>query len=81
MILKLYGSAVTFYERYPAENLTPEQKQALGASDDEDQWTYNINKCICLLSRWPFFDTYEKFLLFLHEISCSNEPQPVPIER
>ncbi|CAH1404549.1 unnamed protein product [Nezara viridula] len=79
---KLYGSAVTFYERYPAENLTPEQKQALGACDDsEDQWTYNINKCICLLSRWPFFDTYEKFLLFLHEISCSNEPQPVPIER
>ncbi|XP_014271111.1 DENN domain-containing protein Crag isoform X3 [Halyomorpha halys] len=79
---KLYGSAVTFYERYPAESLTPEQKQALGSSDDsEDQWTYNINKCICLLSRWPFFDTYEKFLLFLHEISCSNEPQPVPIER
>ena len=82
VLLKMYGSAVTIYEQYPAEKLTSEQKQALGVTDEsEDNWTYNINKCICLLSRWPFFDTNESFLLFLHDISRSSEPQPVPIER
>ncbi|KAK9507860.1 hypothetical protein O3M35_007632 [Rhynocoris fuscipes] len=81
---KLYGSAVTFYEPYPAHKLTDEQKKALGYSDDDeskDECTFNINKCICLLSRWPFFDTYERFLNFLYDMSIDPTPHPVPIER
>ncbi|XP_073979172.1 DENN domain-containing protein Crag isoform X2 [Rhodnius prolixus] len=81
---KLYGSAVTFYEPYSRNKLTEEQKIALGYSENDetkDDWTFNINKCICLLSRWPFFDTYERFLNFLYEMSTSPISHPVPIER
>ena len=38
------------------------------------------NKCICLLGRWPFFDTFRKYLSFLYRTSLAG-PQPVPIER
>lgn len=42
--------------------------------------TINVNKCICLLSHWPFFDTFERFLFFLYELSTAG-PHSVPIER
>ncbi|XP_063215906.1 DENN domain-containing protein Crag isoform X2 [Bacillus rossius redtenbacheri] len=74
---KLYGSAVTFYERLSKEKLSSEQCRQLELTDDN---TVNVNKCICLLSHWPFFDTFEKFLLFLYE-TASSGPLPVPIER
>lgn len=38
------------------------------------------NKSICLLSRWPFFDTFEKFLRYLHRMSITG-PHKVPLER
>ncbi|KDR07911.1 C-myc promoter-binding protein [Zootermopsis nevadensis] len=79
---KVYGSAVTFYERVPAACLTAEQccELQINQSVDDEKKTVNINKCICLLSHWPFFDTFEKFLLFLYEMACSG-PHTVPIER
>ncbi|XP_039291612.1 DENN domain-containing protein Crag isoform X2 [Nilaparvata lugens] len=78
---KVYGSAVTFYERYPTERVTEEQKAELDPGGvGGDDVTYHVNKCICLLSHWPFFDTFEKFLLFLYKMSL-NSLQPVPIER
>ncbi|XP_026288587.1 DENN domain-containing protein Crag isoform X3 [Frankliniella occidentalis] len=79
---KVYGSAITFYEPYPEEQLTDEQIELLQLPKDADpeDYTYNVNKCICLLSHWPFFDTFEHFLLFLYSMACSG-PQPVPIER
>ncbi|XP_075224805.1 DENN domain-containing protein Crag isoform X2 [Lycorma delicatula] len=75
---KVYGSAVTFYEKYPSEKLTPEQLKELDPG--EEIMTYHVNKCICILSHWPFFDTFEKFLLFIYKMSCTG-PHPVPIER
>ncbi|XP_014255544.1 DENN domain-containing protein 4C isoform X2 [Cimex lectularius] len=81
---KLYGSAIMFYESYPEELLTDEQKKALDGKPGfpETEWTYNVNKCICLLSRWPFFDTFERFLIFLYEMSISTAgPHAVSIER
>ena len=38
------------------------------------------NKCICLVSRGPFFNTFKTFLHYLYRISISG-PHPVPIER
>lgn len=88
MCNQVYGSAVTFYERVPPEKLTPEQLKKLDpggrgqgeAEGDAPLVTFNANKCVCLLSRWPFFDTFEKFLLFLYKMSCEGS-HAVPIER
>jgi hypothetical protein len=73
---------VTFYERVPAGCLTAEQCHELqiNQSANDEKKTVNVNKCICLLSHWPFFDMFEKFLLFLYEMACSG-PHTVPIER
>ncbi|KAM3625544.1 uncharacterized protein V6R79_013772 [Siganus canaliculatus] len=38
------------------------------------------NKCICLLSHWPFFDAFRKFLTFLYRYSISG-PHSQPIEK
>lgn len=83
MYLQLYGSALTFYESYPTDILTDDQKKALEPNKDEpaSEWMYSINKCICLLSRWPFFDTFEKFLNFIFEMSTDSAEHIVPIER
>lgn len=35
---------------------------------------------MCVLSHWPFFDTFEKFLIFLLNSSLSDQI-PIPIER
>ena len=78
---KVYGAAITFYERYPHERLTPEQREKLEL--DNHFGIRNIihaNKCICILSLWPFFDTFEKFLRYLHRMANSG-PHQVPIER
>ena len=38
------------------------------------------NKCICLLSQWPFFDAFEKFLFFIYKRLLMG-PFDIPIER
>ena len=40
----------------------------------------HTNKCICLLSHWPFFDVFRKFLTFLYRYSISG-PHALPIEK
>ncbi|XP_047436015.1 C-myc promoter-binding protein-like isoform X2 [Mugil cephalus] len=40
----------------------------------------HTNKCICLLSHWPFFDAFRKFLTFLYRYSISG-PHAQPIEK
>ncbi|XP_028981035.2 C-myc promoter-binding protein isoform X3 [Esox lucius] len=40
----------------------------------------HANKCICLLSHWPFFDAFRKFLTFLYRYSISG-PHSLPIEK
>lgn len=80
---KVYGSAITFYELYPNEKLTVAQKQELyrnAAGKNETQFAIHANKSICLLSRWPFFDTFEKFLRYLHKMSKTGNHK-LPIER
>uniref|UniRef100_A0A8D0RAZ9 DENN domain containing 4A n=1 Tax=Sus scrofa TaxID=9823 RepID=A0A8D0RAZ9_PIG len=82
---KVYGAAIQFYEPYSEENLTEKQRFLLGLASSSDEKsdsskTIHTNKCICLLSHWPFFDAFRKFLTFLYRYSISG-PHVLPIEK
>uniref|UniRef100_A0A3P8VJL9 DENN domain containing 4C n=1 Tax=Cynoglossus semilaevis TaxID=244447 RepID=A0A3P8VJL9_CYNSE len=82
---KVYGSAIQFYEPYSADLLSEKQKIQLGLLTTVEKKMIpnrpvNTNKCICLLSRWPFFESFRKFLMFLYKLSVSG-PHPLPIEK
>ncbi|XP_021092713.1 C-myc promoter-binding protein isoform X6 [Heterocephalus glaber] len=81
---KVYGAAIQFYEPYLEENLTEKQRLLLGLSladwKSDSSKTIHTNKCICLLSHWPFFDAFRKFLTFLYRYSISG-PHVLPIEK
>ncbi|XP_067117281.1 DENN domain-containing protein 4C isoform X1 [Osmerus mordax] len=82
---KVYGAAIQFYEPYPVELLNEKQKVQLGLLTTVEKKMIpnrpvNTNKCICLLSRWPFFESFRKFLMFLYKLSVSG-PHPLPIEK
>ncbi|XP_067090555.1 C-myc promoter-binding protein [Osmerus mordax] len=81
---KVYGAAIQFYEPYPEESLTERQRSQLGLPSTElrpeDTKTVHTNKSICLLSHWPFFDSFRSFLTFLYRYSISG-PHALPIEK
>ncbi|XP_037531719.1 DENN domain-containing protein 4C [Nematolebias whitei] len=82
---KVYGSAIQFYEPYPVDLLSEKQKIQLGLLTAVEKKmipnrSVNSNKCICLLSRWPFFESFRKFLMFIYKLSISS-PHPLPIEK
>ncbi|XP_067839418.1 DENN domain-containing protein 4C isoform X2 [Heptranchias perlo] len=82
---KVYGAAIQFYESYPMELLTEKQLIQLGLITAVGKKlitskSVHTNKCICLLSRWPFFEAFRKFLMFLYKLSVSG-PHPLPIEK
>uniref|UniRef100_A0A8C5I6R7 DENN/MADD domain containing 4C n=1 Tax=Gouania willdenowi TaxID=441366 RepID=A0A8C5I6R7_GOUWI len=82
---KVYGSAIQFFEPYPVDLLSEKQKIQLGLLTMVEKKMIpnrqvNTNKCICLLSRWPFFESFRKFLMFLYKLSVSG-PHPLPIEK
>ncbi|PIK51113.1 putative C-myc promoter-binding protein [Apostichopus japonicus] len=76
---KVYGAGVTFYESYPENNLTDQQRESFHMKESQS-YSIHTNKCICILSRWPFFDAFKKFLTFIYRLSLSG-PLTVPIER
>ncbi|KAL5255927.1 hypothetical protein ACHWQZ_G011222 [Mnemiopsis leidyi] len=76
---KMYGSSLTFYELF----IGTEKIQALSDNypKDPDLFPY-ATKSICILSRWPsFFETFQKWLTELYEISVSGLALTIPIER
>ncbi|XP_037613819.1 DENN domain-containing protein 4C isoform X1 [Sebastes umbrosus] len=82
---KVYGSAIQFYEPHPVDQLSEKQKIQLGLLTTVEKKMIpnrpvNTNKCICVLSRWPFFESFHKFLMFLYKLSVSG-PHPLPIEK
>ena len=89
---KVYGAAVTFYERYDSwAHLDEGQLEQLGLGRDSEEdekeartpkppRTVQQTKSICLLSHSPFFNTFKKFLIYLYRLSVSGI-HPVPIER
>ncbi|XP_075431471.1 C-myc promoter-binding protein isoform X3 [Ascaphus truei] len=82
---KVYGAAIQFYEPYVQDQLTEKQRIHLGLATNAEgkmdpSKTIHVNKCICLLSHWPFFDAFKKFLTFLFRYSISG-PHVLPIEK
>ncbi|XP_072320638.1 C-myc promoter-binding protein-like isoform X2 [Eucyclogobius newberryi] len=92
---KVYGAAMQFYESFPLECLSEQQRLKLGLdtktfstqrcsdggnNEDQSQCVVHTTKSICLLSHWPFFDAFRKFLTFLYRYSISG-PHALPIEK
>ena len=93
---KLYGVAVSFYERYE-DDLSETQRETLGleadapipgscsdnssTNDPAEQMNILTNKAICLVSRFPFFTAFKRFLFFLHRMAVSDKVYPIPLER
>ncbi|XP_068131115.1 C-myc promoter-binding protein isoform X2 [Hyperolius riggenbachi] len=82
---KVYGAAIQFYEPCASEQLTEKQRVQLGLATNVEgkldlAKTIHVSKCICLLSHWPFFDAFKKFLTFLYRYSISG-PHVLPIEK
>ncbi|XP_047139926.1 C-myc promoter-binding protein isoform X1 [Hydra vulgaris] len=80
---KIYGAGVTFFEEFPKENFTEEVNALLLQQQKnykDQRLVAQTNKCICLLSRYPFFDAFRRFLMALYRISVSGK-QNIPIER
>ncbi|XP_040927132.1 C-myc promoter-binding protein isoform X2 [Betta splendens] len=81
---KVYGAAIQFYEPYSEENLSERQRSQLGLPGaglgaEGTRGLYS-NKSICLLSHWPFFQSFRSFLTFLYRYSISG-PHALPIEK
>ncbi|XP_010629215.1 DENN domain-containing protein 4C isoform X2 [Fukomys damarensis] len=81
---KVYGAAIQFYEPFSRDLLTEKQLVQLGLLTPVERKvvpkSINSNKCICLLSHWPFFEAFRKFLMFIYKLSVSG-PHPLPIEK
>ncbi|VDP12311.1 unnamed protein product [Onchocerca flexuosa] len=92
---KLYGSSVTFYEPY-TKPLSMEQMEKLelmnetvtrgtvedasNINDPAEQMTFHSNMSICIISKYPFFNAFKRFLFYLHRMSLSGA-HTVPVER
>ncbi len=71
------------YEEFDRQKLAESELQLLGIKDDAEdaeEKTVQATKCICLLSRFPFFQTFKKFLKYLFHIALSGAHN-VPMER
>ncbi|KRZ74408.1 DENN domain-containing protein 4C [Trichinella papuae] len=93
---KLYGASVSFYEDYekPLTNEQMEKlglnsegcylpgscSDSSSTNDPADQMTFHTNKCICVVSRYPFFSAFRRYLLFLHRM-CMGSQNALPVER
>ncbi|KAM5126391.1 DENN domain-containing protein 4B-like, partial [Mantella aurantiaca] len=82
---KVYGAAIQFYELYPREGLSEKQCQRLGLVSVVDRRpisskSVQTKKSVCVLSHWPFFNVFQKFLTFIYRYSISG-PHVLPIEK
>lgn len=83
----VYGVALTFYENFPLDELdtlTNAELKKLGYFSGFEQINKKlvVNKSICLLSRWPFFDLFEGFLNYLYKsvFRSIKNPLSLPVE-
>ncbi|XP_004529508.1 C-myc promoter-binding protein isoform X2 [Ceratitis capitata] len=79
---KVYGSALTFYEDFEESALTEQQQELLSWNEEfAKQHSLHIIKSICLLSHYPFGDTFDRWLRYLHDLAVHGVDLPVSIER
>ncbi|XP_030820997.1 LOW QUALITY PROTEIN: DENN domain-containing protein 4B [Camarhynchus parvulus] len=81
---KVYGAAIQFHEAFPRERLSEAQALRLGLLSVVDRGpvpgrSLHTRKSICVLSHWPFFDVFRKFLMFIYRYSISG-PHVLPLE-
>uniref|UniRef100_A0AAQ5Y864 DENN/MADD domain containing 4B n=1 Tax=Amphiprion ocellaris TaxID=80972 RepID=A0AAQ5Y864_AMPOC len=82
---KVYGAAIQFYESFSRELLSERQSVRLGLLSVVDRRpitsrSLQVKKSICVLSHWPFFTVFQKFLTFVYRYSISG-PHVLPIEK
>lgn len=82
---KVYGAAIQFYETYPRESLSERQCVRLGLLSVVDRRpitnrSVQVKKSVCVLSHWPFFSVFQKFLTFIYRYSISG-PHVLPLEK
>ncbi|CAN9514453.1 unnamed protein product [Ophioblennius macclurei] len=82
---KVYGAAIQFYESFPPELLSERQSVRLGLLSVVDRRpisgrSLQAKKSICVLSHWPFFTVFQKFLTFIYRYSISG-PHVLPLEK
>lgn len=65
--MRLYGASLRIYDTF----------LSLG---DEEEVVYYVPKVLAVLSHYPFFDTYQKFLKLIYKVSRTPS-SPLPIER
>lgn len=81
---QVYGAAIQFHEAFPRERLSEAQALRLGLLSVVDRRpvpgrSLHTRKSICVLSHWPFFDVFRKFLMFIYRYSISG-PHVLPLE-
>uniref|UniRef100_A0A8C1LWG1 DENN domain containing 4B n=1 Tax=Cyprinus carpio TaxID=7962 RepID=A0A8C1LWG1_CYPCA len=84
-VCQVYGAAIQFYEAYPRESLSERQCVRLGLLSVVDRRpitnrSVQVKKSICVLSHWPFFSVFQKFLTFIYRYSISG-PHVLPLEK
>ncbi|XP_062320879.1 DENN domain-containing protein 4B-like isoform X1 [Osmerus eperlanus] len=82
---KVYGAAIQFYEAFPREGLSERQSVRLGLVSVVDRRPITnrmlqVKKSVCVLSHWPFFSVFQKFLTFVYRYSISG-PHVLPLEK
>lgn len=82
---KVYGAAIQFYESFSKELLSERQNIRLGLLSVVDRRpidgrSLHAKKSICVLSHWPFFTVFQKFLTFIYRYSISG-PHVLPLEK
>lgn len=85
MSLQVYGAAIQFYESFQQELLSEGQRVRLGLLSVVDRRpitsrSLQVKKSICVLSHWPFFSVFQKFLTFIYRYSVSGA-QVLPLEK
>ncbi|XP_032415399.1 DENN domain-containing protein 4B [Xiphophorus hellerii] len=82
---KVYGAAIQFYESFSRDLLSERQNVRLGLLSVVDRRpitsrSLHAKKSICVLSHWPFFTVFQKFLTFIYRYSISG-PHVLPLEK
>uniref|UniRef100_A0A1A7Y976 DENN/MADD domain containing 4B n=1 Tax=Iconisemion striatum TaxID=60296 RepID=A0A1A7Y976_9TELE len=82
---KVYGAAIQFYESFSKDLLSERQNIRLGLLSVVDRRpitsrSLHVKKSICVLSHWPFFTVFQKFLTFIYRYSISG-PHVLPLEK
>lgn len=82
---RLVGSCLTFYEKLNSIQRTHflalchDSPETMDLHPNIDDMRLYIPRCLCLISQWPFVESFRKFLCHIYRLSLT--PSSIPIER